>query len=220
MQPVSNSRYTHFPRRTNLGEVVGQTQIDRKVLEQIFFVQEDSEATDVDEDEATAPTNQKPAARPITKKPKGPAAREKGIVEQRTPAATRFVGVGKENMTPMTGSSRKSKEAATAKIHELTPDIALYEKEKKRVGGVIYGGRRKSDEDRVEVTRKRSVDDAMDTDDTDENEPKKARKGLPPPTMHLLISNYARWRTQPRVEDVDRVSSQSLFRLDVLTCYR
>jgi twin BRCT domain len=221
MQPVSNSRYTHFPRRTNLGEVVGQTQIDRKVLEQIFFVQEDSEMTDVDEDEAAAPpTDQKPLARAPAKKPKSSHAREKSTIEHQTPAATRFVGVGKENMTPMTGSSRKSKDAATAKIHELTPDIILYEKERKRVGGVVYGGRRKSDEDRVEVTRKRSFDDAMDTDDTEDNEPKKARKGLPPPAMHLLVSNYERWKTQPKVEDVDRVSPRSVFHLNALTFHR
>src|SRR5699024_6967659 len=40
LQPVSEPRYTHFPKRTNLGEVVGQTRLDRSVLETLFFPSE------------------------------------------------------------------------------------------------------------------------------------------------------------------------------------
>ena len=114
-------------------------------------------------------------------------------VEYRTPAASKFVSMGKENITPSTTGSRRAKDAATAKLHELTPDIQRYEKERKRVGGVVFGGRRKKDEDRVEVARKRSAEDVMDVDDEEEVESKKPRKGLPPPAMHLLISSYKKW---------------------------
>jgi twin BRCT domain len=39
LQSIINSRYTHFPRRTNLGEVVGQTQIDRHALERLILME-------------------------------------------------------------------------------------------------------------------------------------------------------------------------------------
>ena len=207
LQSESNSRYTHFPSRTNLGEVVGQTQVDRTVMEQIFFPQEDVEMADVSEDEAPSPPRQ-PKAIPKQPAPKAkaPLSNNTAQPEFRTPAPSRFVGIGKENITPSTTGSRKAKDAATAKLHELTPDIAQYEKERKRAGGVIYGGRRKNDEDRIDMTRKRSAEDVMGLDDAEENESKKPRKGLPPPAMHLLISSYKKWVDQPKVEDTDRVS--------------
>jgi hypothetical protein len=37
IQTLTNPRYTHFPQRTNLGEVVGQTQIDKQAIERYFF---------------------------------------------------------------------------------------------------------------------------------------------------------------------------------------
>src|SRR2546421_459539 len=57
IQSVTNSRYTHFPSRTNLGEVVGQTKIDRDALERNFFpVDGDVEMEDAEE--ATRPVLQ------------------------------------------------------------------------------------------------------------------------------------------------------------------
>ena len=205
LQSESNSRYTHFPSRTNLGEVVGQTPIDRGLMEQIFFPPEDVEMADFSGAEAPVPKAQKAATKQPAPKAKAPLSNNTAQVEYRTPAASRFVSMGKENITPSTTGSRKAKDAATAKLHELTPDIKLYEKERKRVGGVIFGGRRKNDEDRVEVTRKRSAEDVMDLDDDEEVESKKPRKGFPPPAMHLLISSYKKWVDQPKVEDSDRV---------------
>jgi Regulator of Ty1 transposition protein 107 BRCT domain/twin BRCT domain len=210
LQSVSNSRYTHFPSRTNLGEIVGQTRIDRSLLEPIFFPQEDVEMADPSDDEASVPAKDQETVPKPAPKAKAPSKNNIAPVEHRTPATTRFIGIGKENITPSTSSSRKAKDAATAKLHDLTPDIALYEKERKRVGGVVFGGRRKNDEDRVEMTRKRSAEDLMETDDTEETEPKKPRKGLPPPAMHLLISSYKKWIDQPKVEDSDRAKLRSL----------
>jgi len=36
-QSITNPKYTHFPPRTNLGEVVGQTQIDRAAVGHFFY---------------------------------------------------------------------------------------------------------------------------------------------------------------------------------------
>ena len=56
------------------------------------------------------------------------------------------MGEGKENETPSTMGSRSAKDKAVAKLHDLAPDIALFEKERKRVGGVTHGRDRKSSE--------------------------------------------------------------------------
>jgi len=37
IQSLTIKKYTHFPPRTNLGEVVGQTRLDREALERNFY---------------------------------------------------------------------------------------------------------------------------------------------------------------------------------------
>lgn len=233
MQSITNSRYTHFPRRTNLGEVVGQTKIDRRALEHHFFHSEDIN-TEKAEERPQAMQLKDPNMGPIqtsslVNSPKTPQVRQKlvrngthnatpprndvrmeKIVEQsklRTPAGGGIPSDGKENQTPTTTSSRKSKDAAAARLHDIVSDIALYEKEKKRVGGVIYGGRRKNDPDRVVVDRKRSITEDPDSDATEGGESKRPRTGISSPTMHLLISGYKKWVSHPKVEDGDKVTS-------------
>ncbi len=51
-----------------------------------------------------------------------------------TPAKGRHVRAGKENDTPSVASSgsRSAKAQALSKLQDMAPDIALYEKEKKR----------------------------------------------------------------------------------------
>ena len=234
IQSVTDLRYTHFPSRTNLGEVVGQTKMDRDALERNFFPpEEDTEMEDPGEDpqpvqekKYLAPQNVPQSSildftkdGPVNGKADGAAYTNgttpradkdiRKMAEQekyRTPGPARFIATGKENETPSTTGSRKSKDMAVTKLHNIAPDIALYEKEKKRVGGVVYGGRRKNDEDRVAHSRKRSIDEDSDTESSDGNDTKRARKGLPPPAMHLLISGYKKWVNHPKVEDSDKVS--------------
>jgi hypothetical protein len=132
--------------------------------------------------------------------------RPQAFKEPQTPASSKFIATGKENITPSTTNSRKSKEAASARLHDLATDIQLYEKERKRRGGVVYGGRRKSDEDRVVIGRKRSVDEASERGTSEETEVKKPKLGNPPPTMRLVVSGYKKWVGHARVEDNDKVS--------------
>ena len=230
IQSVTAPRYTHFPPRTNLGEVVGQTRMDRAVLERNFFPSDDDEmdyvldeqeplrqAITIGQGEQVPPSslshspsraNRKAEGIEPMKKPVDPRMRG-NIPKPQTPAASRFIGLGKENITPSTTSSRKSKDAAAARLHEIAPDIALYEKEKKRVGGVVYGGKKK-DEGKSTHARKRSVDEddvARNSDGNDLKRPKKARDA---PVMTLLISGYKKWVNQPKAEDEDRVSQPSL----------
>jgi twin BRCT domain len=229
-QSITNPRYTHFPRRTNLGEVVGQTKIDRHAVEQYFFHAEDTEMEDADE-QPHAMQQKDPNIAPVpgsslVNSPRTPHARQKssraggenGATPRNVPdarkmsesgklqtPAARLAVEGKENHTPSTNSSRKSKDAATARLQDIVSDIALYEKEKKRVGGVVYGGRRKNDVDRVKTDRKRSIADDPDSDATEGGESKRSRTGSAPSSMHLLISGYKKWVGHPKVEDSDKV---------------
>lgn len=237
VQSITNSRYTHFPRRTNLGEVVGQTRLDRHALEHFFFHTEDTEMEDA---EVLPPAIQlkEPNIAPIptssqANSPRTPLVKQKSMQtrnhsditrrtyqdgekiadhgKMRTPGAARIIRNGKENQTPTTTSSRKSKEAAAARLHDIVSDIALYEKERKRVGGVVYGGRRKNDSDRVETDRKRSITDDPDSDATEGGESKRTRTGTNASSLNLLISGYKKWVSHPKVEDADKVCS-CLFR--------
>ncbi|KAJ5732689.1 hypothetical protein N7493_004170 [Penicillium malachiteum] len=226
LQPVSNPRYNHFPSRTNLGDIAGQKMLDRDVLEMNFFSSEDTKPSSPQpakaEKNKNATTMQPPAEKSrkadkkaattmdgTTESPqangKGRKAAEKKI---QTPIRSRLIPDDKENETPSSTSSRKSKEAAIAHLHELAPDIALYEKERKRVGGVIHGGRRKSDEDRVRENpkKRRSVDAEGESDTEQANEAKRAKKSRPAISMHLLITGYQPWvgKGKEKKEDADK----------------
>lgn len=232
VQTISDRQYTFWPPRTNLGEVVGQTDIDKRAIEQYFFPPgSDEEDLDTKPAKTHLPpperTARPPSAqglghgaplRPLGSDGSTPKAskanrRHTDGDKAQTPANARAALLGKENETPSTGS-RSAKAKAAAKLHDLAPDIALYEKESKRVGGVIHGGRRKSDEDRVEGgQRKRSVSiDGHSVESADQGvkaaKRPKTSNGLPTPAMRLLLSGYKRWVGQPtkRKESDEMVS--------------
>ncbi|KAJ5679413.1 hypothetical protein N7462_007657 [Penicillium macrosclerotiorum] len=223
---VSDPRYNHFPPRTNLGDVAGQKMLDRDVLEQNFFSQDDSKSSSPQRAMQTKDQNTTSMQPPARKPRKGsdnadeathgtPQANNKisdrlsNNKKIQTPVRSRMIPDNKENDTPSSTSSRKSKDAATARLHEIAPDIALYEKEKKRVGGVIYGGRRVSDEDRVtlENPRKRRSAEPQDESDSDQAaETKRQKKSRPPISIRLIITGYQKWvgKGHEKKEDADK----------------
>ncbi|PYH42109.1 DNA repair protein Rtt107 [Aspergillus saccharolyticus JOP 1030-1] len=233
LQPVSDPRYTHFPKRTNLGEVVGQTRLDKAVLENQLFLENNNAAQapaslrpvmqnkdqntmtssktakHVQQSSAKATESESEVPRMSGVTPRA-ADKSRKIMEPpplQTPARTRLTSEGKENDTPSSTSSRKSKEVAAARLHELAPDMALYEKEKRRVGGVIHGGRRVSDEDRVVLnpSKKRvSMEPQEESDDGETVDTKRHKKSKPPVAMHLLITGYQKWVKNPKTEDSDK----------------
>ena len=234
IQTISTCRYTHFPSRTNLGEVIGMTPIDKDTMERFFFppgsdveIAAEQTAKPMSVKDANAMPLKSAINHPtssgapltstnsdsVTPKPAKEQRRHTEGNVNRTPALARFAE-GKENETPSTTGSRSAKDKATAKLHDLASDIALFQKESKRVGGVIHGGRRKNDTDRVQSppSRKRSVSCEDDTDTgTDEEiarskRPKKA-KGVSPATMRLALTGYHRWVGNARKEGEERVSS-------------
>lgn len=215
MMPVSDPRYTHFPKRTNLGEVAGQTRLDRDLLERIFFPADSAD----DDARVMQQKDQDVASKADAAKPSKRSAKEKSESDKKTNKASSApakpttpsrtaVADGKENTTPLTTSSRKSKEAAAARLQEIVPDILLYEKEKKRAGGVIYGGRRS--EDLIVPTnskKRRSIDAQEDGDEAEEDkaDSKRQKKTKTPIKMYMVVTAYDRWVGNTKREDADRV---------------
>lgn len=170
VQPLTNSRYTTFPARTNLCETVGQTEIDRDAVERYYAPLPDK---DYGSTFGRAHENGAAAEHTTTGTPDKASSHAK---KRGTAAMLLRTPEGKENETP---SSRGAKARAINKLHSMAPDIALFEKECKRSGGVVYGGRRVGDADRIVLDRRRSkehsaepadgVNDVDGADGADEN---------------------------------------------------
>ncbi|MCJ1284791.1 hypothetical protein MMC26_004127 [Xylographa opegraphella] len=251
IQSLTNTRYTHFPPRTNLSEVVGQTPIDRQSLERNFFPKEGKPQEGLEDDglldpveimdpaiaknkisnsSAVQPPSSSNEKLPIHKSRNSEGTTPKVVKEPRrlsegpplrTPATSRFKAEGKENETPSTTSSRGAKDRAAAKIHNLAPDIALYEKERKRVGGVMYG-RTKGENREAELVPKRSISREAEEDVDDESRPaKRPKKAKGAPAMRLLVTGYSVWSNNKKKENEDRIRLRDLGILitpDYLTC--
>lgn len=230
IQTLTDSRYTTFPKRTNLGEIVGQTPIDKQAVERRFF----PEGSDLDPSLESA-TIKKPmhskdrghhsstavhndpishrALQPDEPTPRGSKTNRRPSEGAllKTPAPSRYALEGKENETPSTTGSRSAKDRAVARLHDLAPDIALFEKESKRVGGVIFGGRKSIEDMCSDGNRKRSLskeDDSSTEADEETRGTKRVKKTKPPATMRLLLSGYKRWIGLAKKEGEDRVSTQ------------
>lgn len=228
--PLNNPKYRHFPPRTNLGEVIGQTFLDEPTLRENFYpggeeklnatakrkrkineaAQMNAYHVGLDRDfsvrEDSSPAPAKSAGKPRAT----PAA---GTFS--TPAKGRHVRSGKENDTPsvMSSASRSAKAQALSKLHDLAPDIALYEKEKKRSGKDahgIWGGKRALDQiekERAERSSSPAVRGADEEEDEQEKRPsKKAKLSLPEVDMRVCLTGYRRWVENKATEEADRVS--------------
>ncbi|CAK7209973.1 regulator of Ty1 Transposition [Sporothrix curviconia] len=271
VQSVTNPRYTTFPARTNLGEVIGQTFFDESKLRALYYpsggndteeasakstngtgkkagnkkgagrprksVQLDegpqvlSDVSEVqngqmddDDDlstssEAESETNGKDSASTATLR----APRNAAKAAMATPSRPRKVGQsdGKENEgTPLVvgSASRSAKDKALTKLHGLAPDIALYEKEKKRStrdASAPWGGKRAADlvdKEKQEMARKkRGSPDAEGggggeetASDDGERPAKKSRPSLPPVQMRVVLTGYQRWVHHSSKEETER----------------
>ncbi|EME88982.1 uncharacterized protein MYCFIDRAFT_213487 [Pseudocercospora fijiensis CIRAD86] len=260
IQSISNPKYTHFPARTNLGEVTGQTSVDMKSVERHFFAKSKSpqkpklkeqpasreavpvsstlkcaapvsDAMDVDvpppveeedepqEDEEHADAEQQPASK-TTQKSRG-RPRKSDAASVATPRLPR------ENNSPMiTSTGRASKQKALSSLHTQAEDIALYQKESKRKGGVVYGGRRASHADDSvsspapanRTSKKRASDEyeasALDPDLSDGetqqvgSKQKKAKTAasprLPEVKYKMMVTGDDRWVENTRKENADK----------------
>jgi hypothetical protein len=230
LQPLSSPRYTYFPPRTNLGEIIGQTPFDAAVLEEKFFPKD---PTPSPEDPRVSREPMREKDRNLTgsknsidgdvamggtedevepKKTPAPRPRSKSSINQfSTPASDRRrVSAGKENDTPSSTGSRSAKDKAVSRLHGLASDIALYEKEKKRKGP-IWGGERALSRFEKDKSAERSISPAAakaQVDEFSEEEtrtPKRQKTSVPEVTMRLLITAYSGWLDDMKKEDSDKV---------------
>ncbi|KAF2667417.1 hypothetical protein BT63DRAFT_480391 [Microthyrium microscopicum] len=239
VQSVSNARYTHFPSRTNLGEIVGQTPISKDALEKYFLKRPQAirEVSMEDYDDATdfvAPSTLKPGRRVTSHNPSS----------SNTPGPQTAKRVRSENfMTPQrrlteqeimaldssfTGSSRASKTKAMSKLHDAAADIALYEKERKRVGGVTHG-RDRARSNSVESDarpgknpkkspKRKAKEEEEESEETEEEaktstaQPRKKKVKTEKTTgkLKVIVSIYPRWHQNPSLEQADKNKLRNL----------
>ncbi|KAK6356367.1 hypothetical protein TWF718_000728 [Orbilia javanica] len=260
MQTLTNPKYTTFPKRTNLMEIVGQTRIDLEAISHVFFPAEEEEegegagededvemadfAADVDakpkkgkgkekvkaeEEEAAEDDDdeEEKEDEEVEKKPAKKVGRPKGsrsaFIEDptETPRSNKRVSALLEtprttttgSSPPLSTGSRRAKESATKKLHEIMPDVLKFEKEKKRKGGVTHGGRR-SHTPEVETSKgpkKRSLPEETDPEPMDEDErpekPKKQKKKSMEKvvtSVYLLLTSHQAWIDRPSREENDK----------------
>ncbi|KAI9644499.1 regulator of Ty1 Transposition [Ciborinia camelliae] len=219
VQRLTDPRYIHFPPRTNLGEVIGQTQFDLKALEKKYFPTDPTPGPnspksskmnnltirDRDGDHNMDGETDDEEAGVFAPPPK-PKARGKRISTastnvNSTPATKKRTSLGKENDTPSSTNSRSAKDRALNAIHDLAPDIAQYELEKKRKGHV-FGGDRAANriEKERELQRNSSPiakhqdndeDSDSESDETDIRPVKKAKTTSKPEVqVRMLVTGY------------------------------
>jgi hypothetical protein len=239
MQGLSIKKFTHFPPRTHLGELVGKTQLDRRILEASFFpkpthktmapkpkaVMKEMQADDplqtvenMDLDNMSVDEAPPSAIQKSKRK-----ARDSDSFQ--TPAVRKFMEAGKENETPGSTGSRGAKARAMSKLHDAAADMALYDKERKRVGGVTHGRERGESTATPEPGvmkdaggRKRKSTEMTEEEGSEEEtvEPL-ARKGkrsksdkLPPIYYRMVLTGYPRWADNPKVEQSEKNTLRNL----------
>ncbi|KAI0477672.1 BRCT domain-containing protein [Xylariaceae sp. FL0804] len=242
LQSVTVPKYTHFPPRTNLGEVIGQTFLVEARIQALYFPGAPAKPTAASKrkrntlemaDQNSASTG--PAAGVVigrqahkefdvmrdseadyaekTTEVFGvPAKRRRGPT---TPAPGRHLRTGKENETPSTVSSvsRSAKDKALGRLSDMAPDIALYEKEKKRGlkdGHGLWGGKREADRiDRENLNRRSTSSPTAEQDDEQEptGERRPAKKTKPARSdvqVRVILTGFKRWVNNKLKEDADR----------------
>ncbi|KFY36379.1 hypothetical protein V494_05061 [Pseudogymnoascus sp. VKM F-4513 (FW-928)] len=237
-QPLTNPKYTHFPRRTNLGEVIGQVPFDRAILERIYYPGDVATPESLKRDRPVMKTKDRNAGVQQATEPISSALADVSMADDQdqdlpvlprskatpvpkrtahllsTPHSSRLVRTGKENETPSSASSRGAKDRALSKLHDQAADIALYEKEKKRASSGVWGGKRAADQvDRERGTRKASSEAGEESDAESEEEGrviKKAKTGSTPVRIRLLVTSYKRWEELPAKEDSDKKKLREL----------
>lgn len=239
LKPLTIKKYVHFPPRTNLGEIIGQTPLDESRLRELYYP---------GGEEAMSPSAKRKRrildAAGENTYGHGPG---EGITKTRaelkesfdvmrdgsgngttsktrtssackataTPSRSGRVSSGKENDTPsaiLTGD-RSAKAKARDTLQHIAPDIALYEKEKKRHSkSGPWGGKRAADQAEKEkgssTTKSPAEDEDEDVEET-RRPTKKARPSMPEVEMRVVLTGYARWVGDRNKEDHERVSRSS-----------
>lgn len=238
LQPVNTKKYNHFPPRTNLGEIIGQTFLDESKLRELYYP--GGEATmsprakrkrrileaaednrypngpaegvlagqdEEDEDDDAKASDEENVPRSVKT---AKVVRKAEPLE--TPVRSRSARLGKENETPsiLSTGGRSAKAKAKDMLQQIAPDIALYEKEKKRGSkpGTPWGGKRATNLMEMEETVDLASSPTSNKMDIDESKrsSKKPRMSRPDVEMRFVLTSFPRWVENQNKEDQDRVS--------------
>lgn len=243
MRPINVQKYNHFPHRTNLGEIIGQTFFDEARLKELYYPGGEAELTgsakrkrkilEVAHDNAyhngpadgvvvaqTAKDVDEDVLMDEEETENSPPKKSVPAAAVETPVRARHVRSGKENDTPSIASTggRSAKAKARDMLQNIAPDIALYEKEKKRSTKPTtpFGGKRAADlaeKERLaeEAAREKKAAEKQQKDDEATKRPaKKARPSLPDVEMRIILTGFSRWVEDKNKEDADRVSGVSM----------
>ncbi|KAM3451830.1 hypothetical protein MY3296_004977 [Beauveria thailandica] len=248
LKPINVPKYNHFPHRTNLGEIIGQTFLDEGKLRELYYPGGDGKgkeltgsakrkrkilqaaednayhngpadgvvvaqtARDVDEDVLMKDDAENSPPKKATPAPKKTAP----APPVETPVRARRARAGKENDTPSVVSTggRSAKAKARDMLQSIAPDIALYEKEKKRSTKATtpFGGKRAANlvekqrlaEEEAKERKAKGKDKTEDDDEAAKRPSKKARPSLPDVEMRVILTGFTRWVEDKHKEDIDR----------------
>lgn len=236
MKPYNIPRYNHFPLRTNLGEIIGRAFFEESRLREMYYpggeelmsprAKRKRKIIDTAEENAY---NHGPAEGVVigragqsrglevksdndgNKDGSASKRKESNISTVATPTRPRRVASGKENDTPSMNSTggRSAKAKARDLLQNIAPDIALYEKEKKRhskAGPSPWGGKRAADLVEKVKESKRSASPEEETEEPKKRPNKKARPSLPEIELRVVVTGFSRWVGEQHKEDQDRVS--------------
>ncbi|RDA82796.1 hypothetical protein CP532_6283 [Ophiocordyceps camponoti-leonardi (nom. inval.)] len=252
---VNLPKYNHFPPRTNLGEIIGQTFLDETCLRNLYYpggeeamsprakrkrklleaAEENAyhkgpaeglaivepeadvmpDADDDDDDDGN--NNNANGGSGRRKKKKAPKSRvsavETPLRPRRANDATDTPATATTTATTPSALStggRSAKAKARDRLQDIAPDIALYEKEKRRQGGKAsgapWGGKRAADlAEREQVEKTASKAPRKDENDDEAGRPaKKTRPSLPDVEMRIMVTAFDRWVGDSNKEDHDR----------------
>ena len=239
LTPINIKKYNHFPPRTNLGEIIGQTFLDESRLRDLYYpggeenmsprakrkrrILEAAEENSYNHGPAEGVVIGRPTKEKDFDVMQDSAEDKRGGKKRNpkatlaTPVASRHVLSGKENDTPSVASTggRSAKAKARESLHNIAPDIALYEKEKKRhskSGTAPWGGKRATDQAEKAKSSKQAADasheDELDDEEEAKRPTKKSRPSLPEVEMRIILTGFSRWVGDKNKEDNDRVRVQ------------
>ncbi|KAF6818869.1 BRCT-containing protein 1 [Colletotrichum musicola] len=215
MQRVSVPKYTHFPARTNLGEVIGRTFFDEYRLRETYYPGGDEKLSpaakrkrQILEAAQENSFNHGPAEGVVIGRQEEPKKDDEVVDDSfMTPIRPNKGARGKENDTPSVVStgSRSAKSKALTNLQRIAPDIALYEKEKKRTkDGHPWGGKRAADQIDRERGRTSSPLRPADDDEQEKRPAKKRRTSRPDVEMRVILTGFTRWVNNKSKEDQER----------------
>lgn len=262
VMPLTVPKYTIFPTRSNLGEVCGNMALDLQAVERKFLPKESSPpktsnksspqkasyvVTDATshtmsdhEEHSEEPADAENVVEPDEPEEPKTVKKRAGRPAKTTVATPRPASDEKENESPITSTGRASKMKAVGKLSLAAEDMALYDREMKRKGGLLHGGRRSSHHEEgspapaahpAKRQKKRASDEntydvtAQGSDLSDgetqkptkpakkaktAKEPKDKNPSLPPIVHRMMVTGDERWVGKPKKEDEDKKTLRAL----------